>query len=425
MNEIANREGLIAEFRGRLERELPADILPWWKRAKDETNGGFYGRVENDGSFDPRFDKGIVMHARFLWSYSAAYLHSGDKTHLELADHAYRFVTGPLYDREHGGFYWQVSFDGKPVVDRKVIYGEAFAIYALSEYYRATKKVEALETAVRTFGLLEKVARDREFGGYAEACEPDWSAPVTSALSDVDIPCAKSMNTNLHVMEAFASLALALKEAKASGGISGFDAPTLFEEVKSALRDLVLVHVNRIRRPDGHFNLYFDRDWTSLRDITSFGHDIEGSWLIDEAALIAWDGEYPKELRTAALGMAAAILPVVEEFGPGLVNEKKGDHLDRDRIWWVQAECMVGFLNAAVLSHDDRYLSAARKVWDYIEEFIVDKTSGEWFWGRLADGSVMPGQPKGGLWKTSYHDARACMEAMKRLDALATTKERR
>jgi cellobiose epimerase len=423
MNEIAGREGLIAAFHERLDRELTIDILPWWKRAMDERNGGFYGRVENDGSFDPRFDKGIVMHARFLWTYSAAFLRSGDRALLALADHAYRYVTGALADREHGGFYWQVSFDGKPVVDRKVIYGEAFAIYALSEYHRATGIPEALELAVRTFGLLERVARDGEFGGYVEACTPDWSAPVTSALSDVDIACAKSMNTNLHVMEAFTSLALALEAAKDSGAASGFPAPTTFEEVKAALRDLVLVHVNRIRRPDNHFNLYFERDWTSLRDITSYGHDIEGSWLIDEAAEVAWAGEYPREIREAALGMAAAILPMVASSG--LVNERKGDHLDRDRIWWVQAECLVGFLNAAVQARDDRYLAAALGVWDYIEEFIVDGTDGEWFWGRASDGSVMPGQPKGGLWKTSYHDARACMEAMKRLDELAKINGRR
>jgi mannobiose 2-epimerase len=412
------RISMINDFRASVLKELADNILPWWEKARDLRNGGFYGRVENDGRVDPGHDKGVVMHSRFLWTYSAADLFSGNHSYARLAEHAYAFLTGPLLDSVHGGFYWQVGFDGEPKTDRKVIYGQAFGIYALSEYYRASGDADALELAVSVFRLLEKTARDPRYGGYAEACAADWSGTLTSALSPSDLACDKSMNTNLHVMESYACLSAALSEAARREAVLRFDPETEGAAVRRALKDLVLVHADKILQPDAHFGIYFDGDWRSLVPTHSYGHDIEGSWLLTEAAGIAWDGVCPGRIKEAALDMAGAVREVVKRSGPGLANEYKDGRLDTTHIWWVQAECLVGFLNAAELSGDADYLDAAFGVWEYIRDKISDRANGEWFWGRTPAGDVIPRQPKGGLWKTNYHNGRACMEAARRLSAL-------
>jgi mannobiose 2-epimerase len=404
-------------LRSELETELKREILPFWPAFRDQASGGFPGLIRNDRSVDLAHDRGVVMHARFLWTYAAAYRLYNDSAYLATAQHALDYLYKTLFDQANGGFYWMVSADGVNRTERKVIYGQAFAIYGLSEWYRATGDRGALDHALYTFELMERHARDPIHGGYFDACSLDWKRVVTSALSDVDIACAKSMNTNLHVMEAYTTLLAALTERPVPD-------TTAASLVRASLQDLIGVHLDKIRISPAHFGLYFDADWTPIPAGLSYGHDIEGSWLLTEAAERAWGGTLPGRIREAALVMARRTVEILDRHGPGLIHEGPNGgagHLDEERVWWVQAECLVGLLNAASLNPDQSFVDHAIGVWEYIKRHVKDTVNGKWFWSTLPDGSHAD-QPKGGLWKTSYHNGRACMESMHRIDLLTEHK---
>jgi cellobiose epimerase len=382
-----------------MEDELRGNILPYWPRFVDREYGGFHGTIHNDGSFDPAADKGLVMHARQLWAYAAASRTLDDPALLSTAKVAYDFLTGALRDMQYGGFFWGVDHTGRtPIMDRKVLYGQAFAVYALSEYARAGGPAEALDIAMETYGLIQGRADDRRHGGYFEACSRDWSAVVSSALSDSDIACDKSMNTNLHVMEALSSLYAATGEKK----------------VRESLRALIDAHLDRILVDDEHLGLYFTADWKRLDSIVSYGHDVEAGWLITEAAERAWGGVVPERVRSRVLAMARGTARVLDRNGRSLPNELRDGRLEEERTWWVQAETIVGMVNAWELSGDAAYLDRALSAWAFVKKNIVDRVNGEWLWGVDADGRPVPGRPKGGFWKAAYHDSRACMEVMTR-----------
>jgi mannobiose 2-epimerase len=383
-----------------MEQELRDDILPFWPRFMDREYGGFYGRVENNGHADPRADKGLVMHARLLWTYSAAARLLGDPGFLPPADAAYRFLAESLYDRERKGFHFACDYAGNPRAGLKVVYGQAFAMYALAEYARAGGPGRALELSLETFDLLQRTAHDERHGGYAEAAAPDWSKRVSSALGEQDTACPKSMNTNLHVLEALTAL------HAVSGEV----------HVARALRAQIEVHLEKIVMPSSHLGLYFNEDWSRLDNLVSYGHDIEASWLLTEAADQAGDKELGTRVRQCAAGMAAAIAHVLDANQGSLPNELKEGRLDTDRIWWVQAECIVGMVNAGELSGDPSYLQRAEKIWEFVKAFLIDRVQGEWFWGaQFPGGAPLPNHYKGGPWKASYHNGRACMQIMGRL----------
>jgi len=386
------------------EAELTGNILPFWLTTMDRRGGGFFGLVGNDGSVDSRHPKGVVMHARHLWASSSAWLERRNPIDRLAADHAFAFLTGPLHDADRGGFWWTVEEDGTPGFETKVLYGQAFAVYGLAQYARATGSRKALDLALATFGLLEKTGRDREFGGYYEAVDRGWTKSLIHPLSDTDIACSKSMNTNLHILEAYSALYLA----------------TGSPAVREALADLLAVFENRILVTPEHLGLYFDRDWKNLTDHVSYGHDVEASWLMTEAAQIlagsagAAVHHLPAGAADRYLAVARKSLAVVQAHGGSLPNELHGGHLDTDRIWWVQAEALVGMVNAYELSGDEAFLTAAEGLWDHIRRFQVDRLGGDWFWLVDAKGQPALDRPKGGLWKTSYHNGRACLEVMLR-----------
>jgi mannose/cellobiose epimerase-like protein (N-acyl-D-glucosamine 2-epimerase family)/predicted GH43/DUF377 family glycosyl hydrolase len=401
------------ELAARMRAELENDILPFWLPYVDRDGGGFYGLVRNDRSFDERAPKGLVMHARFLWAYSAAYARYAKGEYLEAARAAYDFLRGGQRDAKSGGFWWIV--DGgtapnaaRPQIEVKMVYGQAFAIYALAEYYLASGDRGALDLALETYALLERVARDKEKGGYFEACDRDWTKTITFALSEVDIACDKSMNTNLHVLEALSNLYRASRDLG----------------VRASLTSLLEVYASRVFAGKGATSLYFDRDWKSLTDHVSWGHDIESAWLMTEAALLAYEGRRAPDfvleaIRAARLG----ILPVLEANGGSLPHEMAGGHVDTQRDWWVQAEAVVGNVDAWQESGDGRHLAAAVRLWDYIEDKVIDRENGEWFWGISAEGKPDLDRPKGGLWKTCYHNGRACLEIMARAERIRNGKE--
>jgi mannobiose 2-epimerase len=391
----------------RMKAELESDILPFWLPYVDREGGGFYGLVRNDKSFDASAPKGLVMHSRFLWAYSAAYMRYAKEAYLEAARVAYDYLRTGQRDAVRGGFWWIVDQtpdgEAKPQVDVKMIYGQAFAIYALAEYNLATGDNGALDLAMETYKLLESVAHDKAKGGYFEACDREWSMPIRFALSDVDIPCDKSMNTNLHVLEALSNLYRASRD----------------EGVKASLASLLEVYAYRIFGQKPNVSLYFDREWKSQTDHVSWGH-IESCWLMTEAAELAYGGveKAPGFVRESIDRARAAILPVLSENGGSLPHEKSEElkHFDSQRDWWVQAECIVGCVDAWQETGDGQYLRAATRLWNYIEDKVIDRENGEWFWGVSAAGEPNLARPKGGLWKTCYHNGRACLEVMARAD---------
>ena len=402
-------------------KELVDDILPFWqKNAIDSKNGGFYGSIANDNSPDPNAGRSIVMLSRFLWTYSAAFRLLKDQTYLATAKKAYDYMMSCFYDTQNGGMFWSVKFDGSPLVVRKQIYGNAFALYALSEYAAALEQKEkgtgraVMKAALDLFNLLEKYALDPIYGGYAEALAVDWKKTSETKLSEKDRDCDKSMNTNLHVMEAYTNLYRTLP-------LVFPDAAEERQKLALSLKNLVGVHLHHILGKDYHLMLYFNRDWSPLgQQEVSYGHDIEASWLLWEASCELKDKDLLEEARPYVLNIAdVALKEGLDKESGGFENTCLNGVRDTDRIWWNQAEAVNGFYNAWQMSGESDYYFATEKVWTWIMKFQRDKRQGEWFWNVSKEGKANLSCEKGGNWKTSYHNGRCCMELLRRSNIVA------
>lgn len=407
MSAIANA----GRWRTELEHELKDNILGFWIRhAKDEENGGFVGEIRSDMTVVKEADKGLVLNARILWSFSSAYRVYGDAVYLEMAERAYKALDEWFRDREHGGLFWMVDYQGRPSQDKKQVYGQAFVIYALSEYVRAggPRSEEALAWAEEIYRLLEKYAYDPVHLGYVEALARDWRETDDLSLSGKDLNERKSMNTHLHVLEAYTNLYRVWKPAG----------------LRAKLAELIDVHLDHIvDSSNHHFLLFFDDQWVSKTGHVSYGHDIEGSWLLCEAAEVLGDPDRLARVRKEALAMADATLREGVDPDGAVLNESDGaGHLDDTKDWWPQAEAMVGFLNAYQLSGDERFLKAAEASWSFIKEYIVDHEFGEWHWQVSRQGVPATDRAKVDPWKCPYHNSRACFEGLERLEHL-TSKE--
>jgi mannobiose 2-epimerase len=389
-----------------VRKELTDDIVPFWLgKTVDQERGGFIARLSNDLVVDVLAPKGLILNTRILWSFSAFYRRFGDPACLAMAERALQYLEERFWDATHGGLYWMVDAQGQPYDAKKKVYGQAFFIYALAEYHRATGSKSALARAREVFELLEARARDARHDGYFESYERDWRLSDDLRLSDSDLNEKKSMNTHLHVLEAYASLARVWPDAR----------------VRQRLQAVIGVFLDRIvDASTNHFHLFFDEDWSVKSDEVSFGHDIEGSWLLCEAADISGDTAVLTRTRRVALAMAEAVLREGVEADGGVLNEghpreATGTYKD----WWPQAEAVVGFLNAFELSGERRYWDAAQAAWRFIETHILDREHGEWFWGVLRDGRPDPAQPKISEWKCPYHNGRMCLETMDRIERLS------
>lgn len=396
---------LLNDLKTRVQRELHENILPFWRtQAIDYQNGGFIGRMSNDLVPDKRAPKGLILNARLLWSYSAVYRLTEDASFLTLARRAHDYLMQFFIDPEYGGAYWLLDFQGAALEAKKKVYGQAFLIYALAEFYRATNEKSALDRALELYNLVEKYAFDESHKGYVEAFERDWSEAGDLRLSGVDMNEKKSMNTHLHVLEAYAALYGVWKN----------------KELGQKLRDLLRIFSEHIIDPQNfHFRLFFDEAWTPKSEVISFGHDIEGSWLLCEAAEVLDDEVWIKKTRELAVKMAEAVSAEAVDSDGGLLYE--GDPtgiIDDDKHWWPQAEGVVGFLNAYEISGDENFLQTAVKMWDFIEHHIVDKKHGEWLWRVNRQNRPYLEEPKVSEWKSAYHNSRACMEIMNRIDRL-------
>lgn len=384
-----------------VRRELLQDILPFWRKCSiDHEHGGFVAELSNDLTRRIGASKGLILNARILWTFAAVSPVTGDPTDRDLARRAYDVLNDVFLDCEHGGYVWEVAADGRVVDGTKKTYGQAFCVYALSEYARCFDDDEALNRAIACQCLIEAHAHDPERGGYWEARARDWSAAGDQRLSDKDLDAPKSMNNHLHVLEAYSTL-----HRVAPGA-----------QLADRLRALIGLFLDRIATADGrHLHHFFAADWTPLSDEYTFGHDIEASWLLCEAAEVLGDHELEASVRRLSLELARSSREEGLDVDGGLLYAgRSGAIVDDHKEWWPQAEAVVGFVNAYEIGGDPAYLAAAEKTWRFIEEQLVDRIHGEWFWRVDRAGRPDPSLPKVSFWKCPYHNARACLEILRR-----------
>lgn len=390
--------------------ELITNVLPFWSGLPVDPNGGFHGAIGNDGSIDDTAERTAVLCARVLWAFSTVAQEFNHPEYLKIADHAWQYLREVLLDEEFGGLYWSAAADGSVVSDRKHSYAQSFGIYGLVAYAQASGKPEPMFLARELYDLLERHTRDAEHGGYIEATARDWSAIEDMRLSPRDLQAPKSMNTNLHVMEAYAAL------VRATGD----------EGVRTSLADLTGLMLDKVlAKNEGAFRLFFDLQWRPLTTAVSFGHDIEGAWLLTDAAQAVGDPELIARAEREAVNLAEAVLDhgldgegaVCYQYEPGI-----GHHhgtIDTTSHWWAQCEGMVGFLEAERITGHEHFRTAAEACWQVITTHHIDRVGGDWFKVLDADRNPIDAYPKAGPWECPYHHVRALLEVRRRLSALA------
>ena len=340
-----------------------------------------------------------MLNTRILWAFSAGYDHTKEKTYLAIADRAYHYLINHFLDKQYGGFYWSIDRNGSIVDNKKQVYGIAFCLYGFSEYYKATNNDEALQHAKKCFTCIEQYSFDKNKGGYLEAFARDWEFIGDLRLSAKDANEKKTMNTHLHVLEAYTNFYRIWKDEKLRNSIK-----LLLENFSD--------HI--VNSNTGHLDLFFDEDWRVRGDIVSYGHDIEAAWLLLEAAEVISDDEMIEKFKKLSVKMTDAASEGLDIDG-GLWYEVEHGKLVDQKHSWPQAEALVGFFNAWQLTTDKKYLQYVLNNWQFIQQYILDKENGEWFWGVNSDHSIMEGQDKAGFWKCPYHNTRACLEISRRI----------
>lgn len=378
------------------------NIMRYWiDFMEDYDNGGFFGECDEHDNRVRDAHKGCILNGRILWAFSSAANNFGNKEYRAAAERAYRYITTYFYDVKNGGFYWSLDAKGNPVDTKKQAYAQGFVIYGLSEYYMLTKDRKALDLAYETYDLIEKYFRDKENGGYIEALAADWTPMSDVRLSDKDENTPKSMNTHLHILEPYTNLYRA--------------EPT--SALKESIEHCIDIFRNKIiDKKTGRFNLFFDMDWTNKSDIDSYGHDIEGAWLIYEAAEVIGNQQLMDELKPICKRLVDITIEQGFDGESSIFYEKVNGHLDTDKHWWPQAETLVGLTDTWRLTGDEAYLERMTKVWNYIMEHLVDKKRGEWYWRVDRDGKVAYHDVKAGFWKCPYHNSRAIVEVLHRIN---------
>lgn len=392
----------IKVFASDVRAHLTETIIPFWKGLRDETYGGYYGWLGYDLKLDKKAVKGCILNSRILWFFSNAYLLLGEKNLLEEADHAWQFLRDYCVDRENGGVYWSLTYDGKPEDLTKHTYNQAFAIYALSSYYDASGDEEALELAQGLYHLIETKCKDEY--GYLEAFNVRFEPEDNDKLSENGVMAEKTMNTLLHVFEAYTELYRVTK------------APEVGENIRFML-DIIKEKVYNPKL--GRQEVFFNRTWNSLIDLYSYGHDIETAWLVDRGLDVLDDAAYKKRIRPITKEITKNIYDRAY-IGHSLANEAENGVVDTTRVWWVQAEAVVGFLNGWQRNPEhSEYLEAAEDIWEYIKEYVVDhRENSEWFWAVSQDGKPFE-KPIVEPWKCPYHNGRMCIEVIRRTQNVA------
>ncbi len=393
---------IVTTMKQEMQDVLQKNILRFWlDKMQDQERGGFYGRIDGHGQLHADAEKGAILNARILWAFSAAYRVLGDPEYLEAAQRARQYLVEHFIDPDYGGVYWSVDCEGRPLDTKKQFYAIGFALYGLSEFVRATGDSAALEQAIALYRCIEEHALDREYNGYIEAQTRDWQPIADMRLSDLDANYPKSQNTHLHIIEPYTNLYRVWQSA----------------ELEASLRNLIHIFTDRILNPETHhLDLFFDMDWTrGAGALESYGHDIECSWLIHEAALVLGDADVLKKVEPVVQMVAKASEKGLNADG-SMVHEANLDtgYVDSDLHWWVQAEAVVGFFNIWQHFGDEAALEKAKRCWQYIKDNLIDYENGEWYWSRHKDGSLNLVDDKAGFWKCPYHNSRMCLEIMER-----------
>ena len=399
INISASPEQKLASLKRACEKELTENLLPWWSaKMPDETNGGFYGRVNADNEIIPDAPKGGILNARILWTFSAAYRVTRNSEFLRLATRARDYILSHFIDKEFGGAFYSLNAKGEPLDTRKHTYTQAFFIYGLSEYYRVTGDKDALKAAIDIFELLEKHALDREASGYFEAFSRDWTR-IRDRMTGEKTPAdEKTMNTSLHVLEAYANL------YRAWPG----------ERMKERVRNMIEIFLQKIIDPNtGHLICFFGRNWNPTSKIDSYGHDIECSWLLYECAQLLNDPVLLEEVKKACIKVAGAAMEGIAPDG-SMLTEKNNEtgEIRTVRSWWEQAETVVGYLNAFELTGDEKYLNISVNAWNFIDRYFIDRKNGGWFSSVTPEGAGRG--DKAGHWICPYHNGRMCLEVIER-----------
>ncbi|WGK83260.1 AGE family epimerase/isomerase [Vibrio aestuarianus] len=377
-------------------------ILDFWLNMQDKHLGGFYCYADYTGNIDTEHEKAVLLHSRILWTFSSAYRVLGDERYLAAAEHCYQFMIDKALDADKGGVYWLLDKNGNVTDSQKHVYNQGFAIYALSEFYLASGKTEAVEIAMNLFKLIEEHAFDVTYGGYREAFDKHWNPIENQLVCDTaeGILAEKSMNTHLHVLEAYTVLFQATKS----------------EEVEAKLSALCQLMSEKVVDETLHYGLFFTRDWHCVSGDVSYGHDIEGTWLMDDAAKQLKNRDLAEKVFGQSYDMACVTSVEGLDRDGAVFNELREGHLlDSDRIWWVQAEAMVGFFNAYQKKNTPLLLDNALGCWNIIQGQLKDRVNGEWFWKVKRNGQTYKGLPKVEPWKCPYHNGRACLEMIKRI----------
>lgn len=379
--------------------DLTQNILPFWMTYAPDPSGGFYGQLSYDGTPVPDAEKGGVLNARILWTFSVAYRLFGEEAYKTMADRAQHYFLDHFIDPEYGGSYWSVQADGTPANVEKQTYGIAYAIYGLAEHYRATGNQQSLDQAVELFRTLETYAYDPGYGGYIESFTRDWQPPERFGYDGKGI-APKTMNTHLHVLEAYSTLYRVWPD----------------NHLKKQLREMIHVFTDKIIDPDTwHEKLFLTRDWQNLEQIDSYGHDMELSWLLTEAAEVLGEKELLHETERIAIRLVDTQMKEGWNDDGSMLYEKEGDHIQKDREWWPQAESVVAFVNAWQITGEERYMDAAWKTWTWIRLHLIDYEYGEWYKTVREDGTPVIRAPKASMWKCPYHNSRMGFEIYTRI----------
>ena len=382
------------------KKELTENILPYWMKNMCSGDTGLYGRISGKEELDAQAPVGAIMTSRILWTFASAYRLLHRQEYRQMAERAKGLIFNNFFDKQFGGIYWSINPDGSPLDTKKQIYAIAFCIYGLAEFYRAAGDAESLELAKKLYNDIEEHSFDQQKNGYFEAFTREWGEIGDMRLSDKDANESKTMNTHLHVLEAYTCLYRVWKDE----GLAG------------QLKNLIEVFLEKILAEDGHLKLFFDNDWNCNYDIFSYGHDIEASWLLHEAAIVLGDEQTLAKVEKVVPLIAKAASEGFSAEG-GMIYERDNarDHTDADRHWWVQAESVVGYFNLWQLTGNQEGIENAIHCWEFIKNNIIDRENGDWFWSIRADGSINRDDDKAGFWKCPYHNGRMCMELIERV----------
>ena len=385
-----------------LTTELHNIMEYWSKHTIDQKNGGFIGQIDHNEFKNFEAEKGAVLNARILWSFSAAYKIIKDNAYKKIAKRAFDFIANNFYDSEFGGIYWSINADSSPKDTKNQIYALAFIIYGMTEYYSISQDQRALELAISLYKKIQEHSYDPINKGYFEALTRDWQPIADLRLSDKDANEKKTMNTHLHIVEGYANLYKVWKD----------------ETLKAVIIELLeVIETYFINGETGHLRLFFDENWIEKPDVISYGHDIEAAWLLLQCAEISEDAALIERYKKYAILLTDASIEGIDPKDGGLWYELEPEHnkLIAEKHWWPQAELMIGFYNAYQLTGDENYLNIVQKNWEFTKKYLLDKKNGEWFWGVYEDYSIIQ-KDKAGFWKCPYHNSRACIELISRID---------